>query len=116
MLTYSHVLVDCSAAISCNNFLQVFFVGISGETKGCFLLSKSLHRCYFFNIVFGTRNVPNNGLCVPSSRGFGGLTPLKQSFKTPQIKLQAPQTQIWNTINQWNLCRSLECQSPLQKR
>ena len=34
----------------------------------------------------------------------------------PQTKLQAPQIEIWNTLNQWSFCQILECQAPLRKR
>ena len=47
---------------------------------------------------------------VPSPRGgFRGLTPTRQSSKTPQ-------TETWNTIKQWCFCPFLECQAPLHKR
>jgi len=35
---------------------------------------------------------------------FGGLA--------PQTKLQAPQIETWNTINQLSVCQFLECQAP----
>ena len=34
----------------------------------------------------------------------------------PQTKLQDPQIEIWNTLNQWSFCQILECQAPLHKR
>jgi len=40
--------------------------------------------------------------------GFGGLS--------PQTKLQAPQIETWNTINQWSFCQFLEYQAPPHKR
>ena len=30
----------------------------------------------------------------------------------PQTKLQAPQIEIWHTVNQWRFCQFLECQAP----
>jgi len=33
-----------------------------------------------------------------------------------QTKLQAPQIETWNTINQWSFSQFLECQAPPHKR
>ena len=41
-------------------------------------------------------------------RAFGGLA--------HQTKLQAPQTETWNTINQLGVCQLLSCQAPPHKR
>ena len=34
----------------------------------------------------------------------------------PQTKLQSPQIETWNTVNQWSFCQFLECQATLHKR
>jgi len=47
-------------------------------------------------------------LPVAQSRRRGGLL----GAKPPQTKLQVPQIETWNTINQLSFCQFLECQAP----
>jgi len=62
--------------------------------------------------VHGQREFDNTCLNlnpVPTPRGtLVGLV--------PQTKLQAPQIETWNTINQWSFCQFLECQATPHKR
>ena len=62
------------------------------------------HQHYQSNILVCISSPYLMIFAVPSPRGdFGGLA--------SQTKLQAPQIEIWNTINRWSFCEISECQA-----
>ena len=88
--------IECSLSLPLGTNPSHFHTTFTWHSYAFVLNAFSCLHC--LTCIFGLKSVPS------SWGSFVGLS--------PQTKLQAPQIEIWNTVNQWSFFQFLECQVP----